>query len=128
MIQTTCCDAFQRRFWLFELSDPPSHHNSLHHNIHHSKKNRFAETNMSEVTIELRTAPRDRRFPTQNQTKHCWARYLEFHSCAKKKGEDDPECEKFKRWYNALCPLEWVSFVFFLLLLFDKFIFLYSIH
>lgn len=63
---------------------------------------------MSEVTIELRTAPRDRRFPTTNQTKHCWARYLEFHACAKVKGEDDPECEKFKRWYNSLCPIEWV--------------------
>lgn len=64
---------------------------------------------MPEVTIELRTAPRDRRFPTTNQTKHCWARYLEFHACSKVKGKDDPECAKFKRYYNSLCPLEWVS-------------------
>ncbi|PXF48692.1 Cytochrome c oxidase subunit 6b-3 [Gracilariopsis chorda] len=64
---------------------------------------------MSEVTIQVRTAPRDRRFPTQNQTNHCWARYIEFHACAKAKGEDDPECEKFKRWYMSLCPAEWVE-------------------
>ncbi|CDF35826.1 Cytochrome c oxidase subunit 6b-1 [Chondrus crispus] len=64
---------------------------------------------MSEVTIQVRTAPRDRRFPTTNQTKHCWARYLEFHACSKVKGDDDPECEKFKRWYLSLCPEEWVE-------------------
>lgn len=63
---------------------------------------------MSEVTIQVKTAPRDRRFPTTNQTNHCWARYIEFHACAKAKGDDDPECEKFKRWYMSLCPVEWV--------------------
>lgn len=63
---------------------------------------------MSEGSIEIRTAPRDKRFPSQNQTKHCWARYLEYHACVKKKGEEDPECEKFKRWYGSLCPIEWV--------------------
>lgn len=66
---------------------------------------------MTEATITIRTAPRDKRFPTVNQTKHCWARYLEFHACAKAKGEDDPECEKFKRWYGSLCPIEWVRAV-----------------
>jgi cytochrome c oxidase subunit 6b len=68
-----------------------------------------SSTVMSETTITVRTAPRDKRFPTTNQTKHCWARYLEFHACSKVKGDDDPECEKFKRWYNSLCPVEWVS-------------------
>lgn len=63
---------------------------------------------MADASIQVRTAPRDKRFPTQNQTKHCWARYLEFHACAKVKGEEDPECEKFKRWYGSLCPTEWV--------------------
>lgn len=64
---------------------------------------------MSEQTVTITTAPRDKRFPTTNQTKHCWARYLEFHACTKAKGEDDPECEKFQRWYKSLCPSEWVS-------------------
>jgi Cytochrome oxidase c subunit VIb len=63
---------------------------------------------MSENTISIRTAPVDKRWPTTNQTKHCFARYIEYHACKKAKGEDDPECEKFKRWYSSLCPIEWV--------------------
>lgn len=100
----------------FELrpSSPHRYSHSLTHLLplclitHHPTK-----PAMSEVTIELKTAPPDRRFPTTNQTKHCWARYLEFHACAKVKGADDPECEKFKRWYNSMCPIEWVSCIFF---------------
>ncbi|CAL8990879.1 unnamed protein product [Prunus brigantina] len=29
--------------------------------------------------IELKTAPVDFRFPTTNQTRHCFTRYIEFH-------------------------------------------------
>ncbi|KAL4346068.1 hypothetical protein AHAS_Ahas11G0341400 [Arachis hypogaea] len=29
--------------------------------------------------IELKTAPADFRFPTTNQTRHCFTRYVEFH-------------------------------------------------
>ncbi|KAK1314721.1 Cytochrome c oxidase subunit 6b-1 [Acorus calamus] len=28
---------------------------------------------------ELRTAPHDVRFPTTNQTRHCFTRYIEYH-------------------------------------------------
>lgn len=63
----------------------------------------------AEVAVTVRTSPVDRRFPTTNQTKHCWARYLEFHACAAAKDADDPECAKFKRWYRSLCPEEWVE-------------------
>jgi cytochrome c oxidase subunit 6b len=45
--------------------------------------------------IELKTAPADFRFPTTNQTRHCFARYIEYHryvcwktlhvTCSKKK-------------------------------------------
>ncbi|OSX73935.1 hypothetical protein BU14_0319s0023 [Porphyra umbilicalis] len=62
-----------------------------------------------EVAVTVRTSPVDRRFPTTNQTKHCWARYLEFHACAAAKDASDPECAKFKRWYRSLCPDEWVE-------------------
>lgn len=62
--------------------------------------------------MTVRTSPVDRRFPTTNQTKHCWARYLEFHACAAAKDADDPECAKFKRWYRSLCPEEWVRSVY----------------
>ncbi|KAL6523407.1 hypothetical protein OROGR_017010 [Orobanche gracilis] len=30
--------------------------------------------------IEIKTAPADFRFPTTNQTRHCFTRYIEFHS------------------------------------------------
>lgn len=72
-------------------------------------KNTAIVAAMADEPIAIRTAPRDKRFPSVNQTRHCWSRYLEFHACAKQKGEDDPECEKFKRWYNSICPVEWVS-------------------
>uniref|UniRef100_A0ACD5XB21 Uncharacterized protein n=1 Tax=Avena sativa TaxID=4498 RepID=A0ACD5XB21_AVESA len=59
--------------------------------------------------IEIRTAPCDFRFPTQNQTRHCYARYLEYHRCMKaKEGDDRSECDKFRRYYRSLCPTDWV--------------------
>lgn len=60
------------------------------------------------ATIELRTAPSDIRFPTQNQTRHCYARYLEYHRCMKAKEGDKSDCDKFQRYYRSLCPTEWV--------------------
>ncbi|KAM0930746.1 hypothetical protein ACQ4PT_000778 [Festuca glaucescens] len=60
-------------------------------------------------TIELRTAPCDFRFPTTNQTRHCYVRYLEYHRCMKAKEGDKSECEKFQRYYRSLCPTDWVS-------------------
>ncbi|XP_047088392.1 cytochrome c oxidase subunit 6b-3-like [Lolium rigidum] len=59
-------------------------------------------------TIELRTAPSDFRFPTTNQTRHCYVRYLEYHRCMKAKEGDNSECAKFQRYYRSLCPTDWV--------------------
>ncbi|XP_048528719.1 cytochrome c oxidase subunit 6b-1-like [Triticum urartu] len=58
--------------------------------------------------VELRTAPCDFRFPTQNQTRHCCVRYLEYHRCMKAKEGDTSECGKFQRYYRSLCPTDWV--------------------
>uniref|UniRef100_K4AJK6 Cytochrome c oxidase subunit n=1 Tax=Setaria italica TaxID=4555 RepID=K4AJK6_SETIT len=59
--------------------------------------------------IELRTAPTDFCFPTQNQTRHCYVRYPEYHRCVKAKdGDDRTECDKFQRYYGSLCPTDWV--------------------
>ncbi|CAA6670275.1 unnamed protein product [Spirodela intermedia] len=55
--------------------------------------------------IEIKTAPADFRFPTTNQTRHCFTRYIEYHS----KGEESTECEKFARYYRSLCPGEWIE-------------------
>ncbi|RWR77529.1 Cytochrome c oxidase [Cinnamomum micranthum f. kanehirae] len=58
--------------------------------------------------LEIRTAPADMRFPTTNQTRHCYTRYIEYHKCVRAKGENAPECDKFARCYRSLCPTEWV--------------------
>ncbi|XP_015060185.1 cytochrome c oxidase subunit 6b-1-like isoform X2 [Solanum pennellii] len=57
--------------------------------------------------IKLETAPADFRFPTTNQTRHCFTRYVEYHRCIAAKGEGAPECDKFAKYYRSLCPGEW---------------------
>ncbi|KAK4374923.1 hypothetical protein RND71_005600 [Anisodus tanguticus] len=59
--------------------------------------------------IELKTAPADFRFPTTNQTRHCFTRYVEFHRCVTAKGDEAADCDKFAKYYHALCPGEWVE-------------------
>ncbi|CAA2975157.1 cytochrome c oxidase subunit 6b-1-like [Olea europaea subsp. europaea] len=59
--------------------------------------------------IKLETAPADFRFPTTNQTRHCFTRYIEYHRCVAAKGEDAPECNKFAKYYRSLCPGEWIE-------------------
>ncbi|KAI4337670.1 hypothetical protein L6164_016055 [Bauhinia variegata] len=59
--------------------------------------------------IKLETAPADFRFPTTNQTRHCFTRYIEYHRCVAAKGEGAPECDKFSKYYRALCPGEWIE-------------------
>lgn len=59
--------------------------------------------------IKLETAPADFRFPTTNQSRHCFTRYIEYHRCVAAKGEGAPECNKFAKYYRSLCPGEWVD-------------------
>ncbi|CAD5164467.1 cytochrome c oxidase subunit 6b-1-like [Musa acuminata AAA Group] len=59
--------------------------------------------------IKIETAPADFRFPTTNQTRHCFTRYIEYHRCIAAKGEDASECNKFAKYYRSLCPGEWVE-------------------
>ncbi|KAG0486910.1 hypothetical protein HPP92_009005 [Vanilla planifolia] len=59
--------------------------------------------------IKLETAPADFRFPTTNQTRHCFTRYIEYHRCIAAKGDDISECNKFAKYYRALCPDEWIE-------------------
>ncbi|KAJ6337575.1 hypothetical protein OIU76_007286 [Salix suchowensis] len=59
--------------------------------------------------IKLETAPADYRFPTTNQTRHCFTRYIEYHRCVAAKGEGASECDKFAKYYRSLCPSEWVE-------------------
>ncbi|OAY23307.2 cytochrome c oxidase subunit 6b-1 [Manihot esculenta] len=59
--------------------------------------------------IKLETAPADFRFPTTNQTRHCFTRYIEYHRCVAAKGEGASECEKYGKYYRSLCPTEWIE-------------------
>ncbi|KAK9138363.1 hypothetical protein Sjap_008957 [Stephania japonica] len=59
--------------------------------------------------IKLETAPADVRFPTTNQTRHCFTRYIEYHRCIAAKGEGAPECDRFAKYYRSLCPGEWID-------------------
>ncbi|XP_019190413.1 PREDICTED: cytochrome c oxidase subunit 6b-3-like [Ipomoea nil] len=61
------------------------------------------------VEIKLETAPADFRFPTTNQTRHCFTRYVEYHRCIAAKGDGAPECDKFAKYYRSLCPGEWID-------------------
>ena len=67
----------------------------------------------------------DARFPNQNQTKHCWQNYVDYHKCVNLKGEDFKPCRQvcerarttkqmadriqFFLAFRSLCPSGWVS-------------------
>ncbi|KAF3788450.1 Cytochrome c oxidase subunit 6b-1 [Nymphaea thermarum] len=63
------------------------------------------------LEFQVETAPADFRFPTTNQTRHCFTRYIEYHRCIDAKGEGATECDKFAKYYRSLCPGEWVCYV-----------------
>ncbi|XP_043479465.1 cytochrome c oxidase subunit 6B1-like [Leptopilina heterotoma] len=56
-----------------------------------------------------RTTAPDKRFPNQNQTRHCYQHYVDFHRCEKVKGKGNALCKKFKRDYIIMCPNSWVE-------------------
>jgi len=45
----------------------------------------------------LRSLGFDARFPNQNQTKHCWQNYVDYHKCILAKGEDFAPCRQVGR-------------------------------
>ncbi|KAF2214622.1 hypothetical protein CERZMDRAFT_105200 [Cercospora zeae-maydis SCOH1-5] len=55
------------------------------------------------------TAGFDARFPNQNQTKHCWQNYVDYHKCILAKGEDFKPCRQFYLAYRSLCPASWTE-------------------
>ncbi|CAI9533600.1 unnamed protein product [Staurois parvus] len=59
-----------------------------------------------------KTAPFDARFPNQNQTKHCFQNYLDFHRCEKSliaKEQDPYPCQWYLKVYRSMCPNSWVE-------------------
>ncbi|XP_058096349.1 cytochrome c oxidase subunit 6b-3-like, partial [Magnolia sinica] len=67
------------------------------------------EESEEKLEIKIETAPADFRFPTTNQTRHCFTRYVEYHRCTAAKGEGAPECDKFAKYYRSLCPGDWID-------------------
>lgn len=45
----------------------------------------------------------DARFPNQNQTKHCWQNYVDYHKCILAKGEDFAPCRQVTS-FSLLVP------------------------
>ncbi|PBP20460.1 cytochrome c oxidase polypeptide VIb [Diplocarpon rosae] len=57
--------------------------------------------------VDLKHLGFDARFPNQNQTKHCWQNYVDYHKCILAKGEDFAPCRQFFLAYKSLCPSAW---------------------
>ncbi|KAF0690308.1 Aste57867_18289 [Aphanomyces stellatus] len=58
---------------------------------------------------DFKTTPVDPRFPTQNQTQHCWVRYNEWALCLKQNGDDEDACKKQRSYARSLCPGSWIE-------------------
>eukprot|EP00262_Sarcandra_glabra_P009058 TRINITY_DN23043_c0_g1_i1.p1 TRINITY_DN23043_c0_g1~~TRINITY_DN23043_c0_g1_i1.p1 ORF type:complete len:149 (+),score=37.81 TRINITY_DN23043_c0_g1_i1:154-600(+) len=76
---------------------------------HEQEESEEQEVTEQKPVIKIETAPADFRFPTTNQSRHCFTRYIEYHRCIAAKGEGAVECEKFAKYYRSLCPGEWID-------------------
>ena len=56
----------------------------------------------------VRTTPRDERFPATNQALHCWNRYNEWLLCVKQSGDED-NCKPMRQYAESICPGPWVE-------------------
>ena len=65
----------------------------------------------------VRTTPRDPKFPSANQAGHCWNRYNEWILCQLQQRQvgvtDDTErreaCHQMRLLATNMCPSEWVE-------------------
>jgi len=56
---------------------------------------------------DVRTTPRDERFPHQNQSMHCWNRYNEWLVCTQQGDEDS--CKPLRQYADSICPGVWLE-------------------
>jgi cytochrome c oxidase subunit 6b len=54
---------------------------------------------MAHLTV---TTGYDARFPNQNQTKHCWQNYVDYHKCILAKGEEFRPCRQVGKQTNHI--------------------------
>lgn len=57
----------------------------------------------------IRTTPRDSRFPASNQALHCWNRYNEWLLCLKETGKDEDKCQVYRQYALSICPNDWTE-------------------
>jgi cytochrome c oxidase subunit 6b len=60
-------------------------------------------------TQELRTTPRDKRFPAVNQAGHCFNRYNEWLVCLKQTNGNQLACSRLRQFANSICPSDWTD-------------------
>ncbi|EEC50310.1 predicted protein, partial [Phaeodactylum tricornutum CCAP 1055/1] len=61
-----------------------------------------------EYDQNVRTTPRDERFPSSNQALHCWNRYNEWLLCVKQSGDED-NCKPMRQFAESICPGIWLE-------------------
>ena len=61
-----------------------------------------------DIVKNVRTTPRDARFPSQNQANHCWNRYNEWLLCLKSTG-DEGGCKNMRQQATSICPAIWTD-------------------
>lgn len=59
--------------------------------------------------MKIKIAPFDPRFPNQNQSRHCYQSFLDFHRCEKIRGNTYEPCQYFKTVFEIMCPIAWVE-------------------
>jgi cytochrome c oxidase subunit 6b len=62
-----------------------------------------------DVVKNVRTTPRDTRFPSQNQANHCWNRYNEWLLCLKSTKGDEVGCKNMRQMAVSICPSIWTE-------------------
>ena len=67
------------------------------------------EEDLLQQVKNVRTTPRDQRFPSQNQALHCWNRYNEWLVCLKQTGNDNDKCQTYRQYSLSICPGKWVE-------------------
>jgi cytochrome c oxidase subunit 6b len=64
----------------------------------------------TQSAVPFATAGFNRFFTTTQQTKYCWAAFVEAHKCAvDKKDPQNPTCVRLRKNYDGLCPKDWVQ-------------------
>ncbi|KAK7367704.1 hypothetical protein VNO80_09722 [Phaseolus coccineus] len=81
---------------------PPPPPSSTHTANHTNTKNKEGKSDTSENGAELAES-------SDYKTRHCYAKYVEYHRCIQQKGETAAECQKLGTYFRSSCPTEWIT-------------------